>query len=143
MRIDVFSLFPEYFDGPWRASLLGRAREAGTVDLRVHDPRVHTDDRYRTVDDTPFGGGAGMVMMPGPLFAAVELVDPPRPLFLLSASGRRFDHGVASSGPGARRCSGAREKQGRSTCACTTRASTPTTVIGPSTTRRSAAARAW
>ena len=95
MRIDVFSLFPEYFEGPWRASLLGRARDANLVDLRVHDPREHADDRHRTVDDAPFGGGAGMVMMPGPLFDAVEAVDPPRPLFLLSASGRRFDHGLA------------------------------------------------
>jgi len=95
MRIDVFSLFPDYFDGPWRASLLGRARDTGLVDLRVHDPRGHTDDRHRTVDDTPFGGGAGMVMMPGPPFAAVEAVDPPRPLFLLSASGRRFDQALA------------------------------------------------
>lgn len=95
MRIDVFSLFPEYFEGPLRASLLGRALGQGVVDVRVHDPRAHADDRHRTVDDTPYGGGAGMVMMPGPLFAAVDAVDPPRPLFLLSASGRRFDQALA------------------------------------------------
>ena len=95
MRIDVFSIFPGYFDGPFDASLLGRAREAGIVDLRVHDPRDHTDDRHRTVDDAPYGGGAGMVMMPGPLFASFEATDAPRPLLLLSAGGRRFDQAVA------------------------------------------------
>jgi tRNA (guanine37-N1)-methyltransferase len=78
-----------------RTSLLGRALDQGLVDVRVHDPREHADDRHRTVDDTPYGGGAGMVMTPGPLFAAVDAVDPPRPLFLLSASGRRFDQELA------------------------------------------------
>jgi tRNA (guanine37-N1)-methyltransferase len=72
VRVDLFSIFPEYLDGPLRASLLGRAREAGILDLRVHDPREHTTDRHRSVDDAPFGGGAGMVMRPEPLFAAVE-----------------------------------------------------------------------
>jgi len=91
VRIDVFSIFPEYFEGPLRASLLGRARERGLVDIRVHDPRDQTADRHRSVDDTPFGGGAGMVMTPEPLFAAVEAVDPPRPLYLLSPAGERFD----------------------------------------------------
>ncbi|HEX6310455.1 MAG TPA: tRNA (guanosine(37)-N1)-methyltransferase TrmD [Acidimicrobiia bacterium] len=91
MRIDVFSLFPEYLTGPLDASLLGRAREFGLVDVRVHDPRDWTTDRHRSVDDTPFGGGAGMVMAPGPLFAAVEAVRPVRPLLLLSAAGARFD----------------------------------------------------
>ncbi|MFI5045692.1 MAG: tRNA (guanosine(37)-N1)-methyltransferase TrmD [Acidimicrobiia bacterium] len=95
MRVDVFSLFPEYFTGPLGASLLGRARDAGVLDVRVHDPRAHTADRHRTVDDAPYGGGAGMVMMPGPLFAAVEATEPPHPLLLLSASGRRFDQAVA------------------------------------------------
>ncbi len=76
-------------------SIVGRARERGLLDVRVHDPRTHTDDRHRTVDDAPFGGGPGMVMMPAPLFAAVESVDPPRPLFLLSASGDRFDQARA------------------------------------------------
>ena len=63
--------------------------------MRVHDPRAWTSDRHRSVDDRPFGGGAGMVLMPEPLFRAVEAVDPPRPLLLLSASGRRFDQRVA------------------------------------------------
>jgi tRNA (guanine37-N1)-methyltransferase len=96
VRIDVFTIFPGYFDGPLSSSLLGRARERGLLDIRLHDPRDWTTDRHRTVDDTPFGGGAGMVMMPEPLFAAVEAVDPPRPLFLLSAAGRRFDQTVAA-----------------------------------------------
>ena len=91
MRIDVFTIFPEYLEGPLRTSLLGRARELGLVDVRVHDPREWTEDRHLSVDDTPFGGGAGMVMAPGPLFAAVESVEPVRPLFLLSPSGERFD----------------------------------------------------
>jgi tRNA (guanine37-N1)-methyltransferase len=91
VRIDVFTIFPEYLEAPLRASLLGRSRELGLVDLRVHDPRSHTSDPHRSVDDTPFGGGAGMVMAPGPLFAAVEAVEPVRPLLLLGPSGARFD----------------------------------------------------
>ena len=96
MRIDVFTIFPEWFAGPFDASLLGKARAAGRLDLRVHDVREHTSDRHRSVDDTPYGGGAGMVMAPEPIFAAVETAEPPRPLLLLSASGRRFDHSVAT-----------------------------------------------
>jgi tRNA (guanine37-N1)-methyltransferase len=95
VRIDVFTIFPEYLAGPLQASLLGKARERGLVDLRVHDVRDWTDDRHRTVDDTPFGGGAGMVMTPEPLFAAVESVDPPRPVLLCAAAGRRFDQALA------------------------------------------------
>ncbi len=96
MRIDVFSIFPEWFAGPLDASLLGKARAAGRLDLRVHDLREHTTDRHRSVDDSPYGGGAGMVMAPEPIFAAVEAAAPPRPLLLLSAAGRRFDHSVAT-----------------------------------------------
>ena len=95
MRVDVFSIFPSYFEGPLRASLLGRACERGLIDVRVHDPREHAADAHRRVDDTPFGGGAGMVMTPEPLFAAVEAVDPPRPLLLLSAAGWPFDQQTA------------------------------------------------
>lgn len=95
MRIDVFSIFPEYLAGPLSLSLIQRARDAGRLDVRLHDLRVAATDPHRTVDDAPFGGGPGMVMMPEPLFAAVEAVDPPRPLVLLSAGGRRFDQGVA------------------------------------------------
>ena len=96
MRIDVFTIFPEWFTGPFDVSLLGKARGAGRIDVRVHDLREHTTDRHRSVDDTPYGGGAGMVMAPGPIFAAVEAAAPPRPLLLLSAAGRRFDHDVAA-----------------------------------------------
>ena len=103
MRIDVFTIFPEYLEASLGASLLGRARELGVLDVRVHDPRDSTTDRHRSVDDTPFGGGPGMVMAPEPLFAAVEAVQPVRPLFLLSAAGERFDQARAralSSTPG-------------------------------------------
>jgi len=96
VRIDVFSIFPEYFGGPLEASLLGRARQRGLLEIRVWDPRDWTGDRHRRVDDTPFGGGAGMVMTPGPLFDAVEATDPPRPLFLLAAGGRPFDQRAAA-----------------------------------------------
>lgn len=96
MRIDVFTIFPEYLAGPLEVALLGKARARGIVDVRVHDLRDWADDRHRSVDDAPFGGGAGMVMMPGPIFAAVEAVAPPRPLLLLSPSGRRFTQEVAA-----------------------------------------------
>jgi tRNA (guanine37-N1)-methyltransferase len=95
MRIDVFSLFPEYLAGPLAASVLGRAREMGVLDVRIHDPRKWTTDRHRSVDDTPFGGGAGMVMTPEPLFTAVAAVEPVRPLLLLSPAGPRFDQARA------------------------------------------------
>jgi len=103
LRIDLYSIFPEYLAGPLGVSLIGRARDRGLLDVRVHDPRDWTTDRHRSVDDTPFGGGAGMVMRPEPLFAAVEATEPVRPLLLLSASGRRFDQSVARDlavGPG-------------------------------------------
>ena len=90
MRIDVFTIFPDYLAGPLALSLVGRARDVGLLDVRLHDPRNWTTDAHRSVDDAPFGGGAGMVMLPEPIFAAVEAVQPPRPLLLLSASGPRF-----------------------------------------------------
>ncbi|MFN3254707.1 MAG: tRNA (guanosine(37)-N1)-methyltransferase TrmD [Ilumatobacter sp.] len=96
LRIDVFSIFPSLVDDFCAESLLGRARTRGLLDLRCHDLREHTTDRHRTVDDAPFGGGAGMVMRPEPIFASVEAVDPPRPLFLLSPGGRRFDQAMAT-----------------------------------------------
>jgi tRNA (guanine37-N1)-methyltransferase len=76
-------------------SVVGRARRDGIVDVRVHDLRAAATDAHRTVDDAPFGGGAGMVLAPEPVFGAVELVDPPRPLYLLAPGGRRFDQTVA------------------------------------------------
>ena len=95
IRIDVFTLFPALVDGFCSESLLGKARGSGLVDLRLHDPRDHTTDVHRTVDDSPFGGGAGMLMRPEPLFDSVEAADPPRPLFLLGPGGRRFDQSMA------------------------------------------------
>jgi tRNA (guanine37-N1)-methyltransferase len=97
MRIDVFTIFPALVDGFCSESLLGRARAQSILDLRCHDLREHTTDVHRTVDDTPFGGGAGMVLKPEPVFAAVEAAHPPRPLFLLGPGGRRFDQELATT----------------------------------------------
>ncbi|MGI8984967.1 MAG: tRNA (guanosine(37)-N1)-methyltransferase TrmD [Acidimicrobiales bacterium] len=96
MHISVFTALPQILEGPFSASVLGRARERGVVDLRIHDLRDHATDRHRSVDDAPFGGGAGMVLLPEPVFAAVESVRPPRPLYLLDPGGRRFDQAMAS-----------------------------------------------
>ena len=95
LRVDVFSIFPGLVDDFCSESLLGKARTNGLLDLRCHDLRDHTTDRHRTVDDSPFGGGAGMVMRPEPIFAAVEAADPPRPLLMTSPGGRRFDQAFA------------------------------------------------
>jgi tRNA (guanine37-N1)-methyltransferase len=73
VRIDVVTIFPEFF-GPLDVSLLGKARERGLVDVRLHDLRARTDDVHRTVDDAPFGGGPGMVMKPEPWYAALQAV---------------------------------------------------------------------
>ena len=103
MRVDVFTIFPDLVDGFCWFSLLGKARLEGTLDLRVHDPRDHTTDRHRSVDDTPYGGGAGMVLRPEPLYAAVAAADPLRPLYLLGPAGRTFDQAMAeelAAGPG-------------------------------------------
>jgi tRNA (guanine37-N1)-methyltransferase len=97
VRIDVFTIFPEVIAGYCGASILGRAAEVGALDVRVHDLRQGASDARRSVDDSPFGGGAGMVLMPEPLFRSVEAVpDLPRPLFLLAPGGRRFDQSVAA-----------------------------------------------
>lgn len=101
MRIDVFTIFPSLVDGYLSASLIGKARAAGVVDLRVHDLRSAAVDPHRSVDDSPFGGGAGMVLAPEPLFGAVEAVGPARPLYLLAPTGRRFDQHMARELAGA------------------------------------------
>jgi tRNA (guanine37-N1)-methyltransferase len=95
MRIDVFTIFPEMVEGFASASLLGRARRDGHLDIRAHDLRSATTDVHRSVDDPPFGGGPGMVLMPEPVFAAVEAVGPPRPLYLLDPGGRTLDQPLA------------------------------------------------
>ena len=74
MRIDVLTIFPEYLQGPLSVSLLGRAAEEGLLDVRLHDLRDWTQDRHRSVDDAPYGGGAGMVMRPDVWFDAAEAV---------------------------------------------------------------------
>ena len=96
MRIDVFSIFPHLVNDFCSVSLLGKARESQMLDLRCHDIREHTTDVHRSVDDTPFGGGAGMLMRPEPIFSAVEAVSPPRPLYLLGPGGRRMDQSLAA-----------------------------------------------
>ncbi|HEY5246211.1 MAG TPA: tRNA (guanosine(37)-N1)-methyltransferase TrmD, partial [Acidimicrobiales bacterium] len=99
-RIDVFTIFPDLVDHYAAGSVLGRARRDGDLDLRVHDVRSAAPGPHRSVDDAPFGGGAGMVLMPEPVFAAVEAVEAseglPRPLLLLSPAGRRFDQAAAT-----------------------------------------------
>jgi tRNA (guanine37-N1)-methyltransferase len=95
MRIDLFTIFPGMVDGFLAESLIGKARVEGLLDIRVHDLRSKATDPHRSVDDAPFGGGAGMVLTPEPVFGAVEAADPPRPLFLLGPGGRRFDQTLA------------------------------------------------
>ncbi len=95
VRIDVFTIFPAMVEGFAGQSLLGKAAQRGLLDVRVHDLRSAATDPHRSVDDAPFGGGAGMVLMPEPIFGAVEAVDPPRPLLLLGPGGRRFDQAWA------------------------------------------------
>lgn len=95
MRIDVFSIFPRLVDDFCSESLLGRARSEQLIDLRCHDLREHSTDVHHSVDDAPFGGGAGMVLRPEPVFAAIEAIQPPRPLLLLSPGGRHFDQHFA------------------------------------------------
>ena len=95
LRVDVLTIFPGIFDGPLRESLLGRAIEEGTLDVRVHDIRAHAQDRHRTVDDYSFGGGPGMVMKAEPIFRAVEaLGEEPRRVVLLSPAGRPLDQAL-------------------------------------------------
>ena len=90
LRINVVTIFPEFFSGPLGLSIPARAREAGGVEYRVVDLRDYTHDRHRTVDDYPYGGGAGMVMKPEPFFEAVEALGASAPIVLMSARGRTF-----------------------------------------------------
>lgn len=96
MRIDVLTIFPDLVGAFLDAGVVGRGRTRGLLDLRVHDLRSVASGPHRSVDDAPFGGGAGMVLMPEPIFVTVEAVEPPRPLLLLGPGGRRFDQAVAA-----------------------------------------------
>ena len=95
MRIDILTIFPEMVEGFASASLLGKARRDGILDVQVHDLRSVAVDPRNSVDDSPFGGGAGMVLKPEPIFDTVEQVDPPRPLLYLSPAGRQLDQTYA------------------------------------------------
>ena len=95
MRINIVSIFPDFFDGPLGLSIPGRAREAGLVQYHLTDLRSYTHDKHRTVDDLPYGGGAGMVMKPEPFFEAIDDLEPEGPVILLSARGRTFNHADA------------------------------------------------
>jgi tRNA (guanine37-N1)-methyltransferase len=96
MKIDVLTLFPAMFAGPLDESIIMRARQAGLLELAIHDLRDWTRDRHRKVDDRPFGGGPGMLLKPEPLFAAVEdLQREETRVVLFSPDGIKFDQGVA------------------------------------------------
>ncbi len=95
MRIHIVTIFPDFFAAPLSLSIPGRAREAGLVKVDVLDLRDFTHDRHRTVDDVPYGGGAGMVMKPEPFWEAVESLDRKGPVVLLSPRGRPFRHADA------------------------------------------------
>lgn len=98
MHFDIFSLFPEVFDAYLNSSILKRAQESGTLEVRTHNIRDWATDKHHTTDDTPYGGGGGMVMKPEPAFAAVESVlgSPPEcPVILMSPQGRTFTQDIA------------------------------------------------
>ncbi len=97
MIFHIVTLFPEFFESPLKASLLGKAVQAGTVKVNLINPRDFSQGKHRKVDDTPYGGGAGMVMMVEPIALAVESIranDPGTQVVLLSARGRLFDQSV-------------------------------------------------
>jgi tRNA (guanine37-N1)-methyltransferase len=95
VRINIVTIFPEFFATPLALSIPSKAREAGSVEYRVADLREYTHDRHRTVDDYPYGGGAGMVMKPGPFFECVEALGAKAPIVLLSPRGKVFTHADA------------------------------------------------
>lgn len=99
MKFHILTIFPEFFESPFNYGVVAKARQAGKLEIHVHDLRHWTYDRHRTVDDRPFGGGEGMLLKPDPLFEAVEAILPGRSernrVALLSAQGRLFRQGVA------------------------------------------------
>jgi len=96
VKIDVLTLFPAMFAGPLDESILKRARQAGLLDLQLHQLRDWTHDRHKTVDDRPFGGGPGMLLKPEPIFEAVESLKREKTrVVLMSPAGRKFDQSIA------------------------------------------------
>jgi tRNA (guanine37-N1)-methyltransferase len=99
VKFHIVTIFPEFFRGPFEHGVIQKAREAGLIDIQVHDLRTWTYDRHRTVDDRPFGGGEGMLLKAAPIFEAVEAVWPERgqgsKVVLLSAQGKKFDQAKA------------------------------------------------
>ena len=102
MKFDLITIFPDFFQGPLDFGIVRRAKEAGLIEVAIHDLRAFTHDKHRTVDDRPFGGGEGMVLKAGPIFEAVESIWPDRAagqagrkVVLLSAQGRPFNQAVA------------------------------------------------
>ncbi len=99
MQVHIFTLFPQMFAGPFSESIVGRAAAKGLLDICLHDFREHAHDRHHTVDDSPYGGGPGMVLKPEPLFEAVEsaLGAPPScPVILLTPQGKPFNQAAAA-----------------------------------------------
>lgn len=98
LRIDILTLFPGYFEGPFTVSMVKRAAAKKAVDLRLHDLRKYTTDKHHTADDVPYGGGAGMVLKPEPLAKALSTLKKGRKkvkTYLMSPQGRKFDHAFA------------------------------------------------
>ncbi len=95
MHFDIFTLFPDMFQGPFAESILKRAQERGLLSIALHNIRDITTDKHHIVDDYPYGGGAGMVMKPEPVFAAIEAVYERGPIILLTPQGRLFNQQVA------------------------------------------------
>ncbi len=99
MKFHIVTIFPEFFRGPFEHGVIQKAREAGLIEIHVHDLRTWTYDRHRTVDDRPFGGGEGMLLKAAPIFEAVEAIWPERTegseVILLSAQGKKFDQAKA------------------------------------------------
>jgi tRNA (guanine37-N1)-methyltransferase len=99
MKFHILTIFPEFFRGPFEHGVVAKARQAGRLEIQVHDLRHWTYDRHRTVDDRPFGGGEGMLLKPQPVFEAVEAILPERTeasrVVLLSAQGRLFEQKLA------------------------------------------------
>ena len=95
MHFDIFTLFPAMFQGPFTESILKRAQERGLLSVALHNIRDATTDKHHVVDDYPYGGGAGMVMKPDPIFAAIEAVHQGGPVVYLTPQGRLFNQQIA------------------------------------------------